>query len=277
MSKPHMTFLDKIIRAVASRQSTLCVGLDPEVTRLPAGFEPNAAGLVSFNREIIAATMDLVCAYKPNFAFYEALGGPGFDALSETLAAIPDDVAIIADAKRGDIGNTARSYAAAIFERFGCDAATVSPYLGGDALEPFIAYRDRGVFVLCRTSNDGAGELQDLRVSYAGTDRLLYEVVALRANEWNKYGNIGLVVGATAPEELARIRGLAPDLPILIPAVGVQGGDVVAAARAHRDSAPAIVSASRSILYASAGADFADAARSRAKDLRDSIRAASRS
>jgi orotidine-5'-phosphate decarboxylase len=255
----------------------LCVGLDPEVTRLPSGFDRSAAGIAKFNREIIATTSDIVCAYKPNLAFYESLGSPGLDALAATLESIPKDIAVIADAKRGDIGNTARAYATALFERFSFDAATVSPYLGGDSLEPFIAYHDRGVFVLCRTSNPGAAELQDLPVRYAGAERRLYEVVALRANEWNQYGNIGLVVGATAPDELARIRELAPDLPLLIPAVGAQGGDVRAAANAHQDAAPAIVSVSRSILYASSGADFATVARSRAQDLRDALRAASRS
>jgi orotidine-5'-phosphate decarboxylase len=275
--KPRVAFVDKLIGAISSRQSRLCIGLDPELNRLPEGVERSVSGVIRFNREIIVATSDLVCAYKPNFAFYEALGERGLAALRETRSAIPSDVLVIGDAKRGDIGNTARAYASAIFDWFGFDAVTVNPYLGEDSIEPFRAYTDRGVFVVCRTSNPGAQELQNLRVSYAGTERMLYEVVALRAREWNARGNVGLVVGATAPAELECVRALAPELPLLIPAVGAQGGDVAAAARAHRDHAPAVVSASRSILFASSGRDFADVARSRAIELRDSLQAAGQS
>jgi orotidine-5'-phosphate decarboxylase len=268
-------FAERLICIIAAQRTSVCVGLDPELNRLPEGIERSAAGVVQFNRAIVEATSDLVCAYKPNLAFYEALGEPGFAALAETLAVIPRSIVTIADGKRGDIGNTARAYASAIFDRLGFDAATVNPYQGEDSIEPFRAYADRGVFVLCRTSNPGAAELQDLQVTYGGAPRPLYEVVALRAREWNDRGNLGLVVGATAPAELERVRALVPELPLLVPAVGAQGGDVAAAARAHREDAPAIVSASRSILYASSGPDFAEAARSRAIELRDALRAAS--
>jgi orotidine-5'-phosphate decarboxylase len=274
-SKPELMFAEKLSSIISSQRSSVCVGLDPELGRLPVGIERSAAGVVQFNRAIVEATSDLVCAYKPNLAFYEALGEPGFKALAETLAAIPLSVVTIADGKRGDIGNTARAYASAIFDRLSFDAATVNPYPGEDSIEPFLAYADRGVFVVCRTSNPGAAEFQNLHVTYEGFERTLYEVVALRAREWNQRGNVGLVVGATAPAELERVRSLAPELPLLIPAVGAQGGDIAAAARAHRANAPAIVSASRSILYASSGADFAGAARSRAIELRDAVRAAS--
>jgi orotidine-5'-phosphate decarboxylase len=184
---------------------------------------------------------------------------------------VPAGIPVIGDAKRGDIGNTARAYAEALFERLELDAATVNPYMGRDAVEPFLAYPDRGVLILCRTSNPGAAEIQNLHVEYDGTRRPLYEVMALRARSWNYNGNAGLVVGATAPAELEAIRALAPDLPILIPAVGAQGGDVAAAARAHQPAAPAIVSASRAVLYASDGRDFARESRRAAQRLRDAL------
>jgi orotidine-5'-phosphate decarboxylase len=272
--KPVVTFLEKLRASIAARASLLCVGLDPEVSRLPHHLPRTAEGVARFNREIIAHTSDLVSSYKPNLAFYETLGPDGLAALKETVLAIPADVAIIGDAKRGDIGNTAKAYASALFEWYGFDAVTLSPYLGLDAVEPFLTYPDRGVFILCRTSNAGAGEIQGLNVEYEGKTRPLFEVVAIRARSWNNRGNVGLVVGATAPSELVRIRELAPDLPILIPAVGAQGGDLSAAARAHRDDAPAVVSASRSILYASSGRDFAIAARQAALNLRDRLQAA---
>jgi orotidine-5'-phosphate decarboxylase len=268
-----VTFRQKLQQAIAAHESILCVGLDPELERLPSGLPRTPDGVLQFNREIIAATSDVVCAYKPNVAFYEALGPGGWDVLLQTVRSIPAGVPVIGDAKRGDIGNTARAYATALFDRLGFDAATVSPYLGGDALEPFLAYADRGVLVLCRTSNAGAAELQGLPVLVDGESRPLYEVVVQRARTWNVNGNVGLVVGATAPAELDRVRALAPELPILVPAIGTQGGDLAAAARAHRPTAPAIVSASRAVIYASSGADFAAAARAAAINLRDALRA----
>jgi orotidine-5'-phosphate decarboxylase len=229
-----------------------------------------------FNRELIVATSDLACAYKPNLAFYEALGADGFRVLRSTRDLIPGDIPVIGDAKRGDVGNTARAYATALFDQLGFDAVTVNPYLGGDALEPFFAYADRGVFVLCRSSNPGAAFVQTLLISEDGEARPLYETIALRTREWNVAGNAGLVVGATAPAELERIRSIAPDLPLLIPGIGAQGGDLAAAINAHRETAPAIISASRAILYASSGPEFAEAARSAALRLRESMLARAR-
>jgi orotidine-5'-phosphate decarboxylase len=270
-----VTFVEKLRASVAVRSSLLCIGLDPELARLPDHLPRTADGVVRFNCEIIAATSDLVSAYKPNLAFYEALGPDGLGALTTTIRTIPTDIVVIGDAKRGDVGNTARAYASALFDWYGFDAVTVSPYLGGDAIEPFVSYPDRGVFVICRTSNPGAGEIQSLNVAHDGVVRPLYEVVALRARIWNTRGNIGLVVGATAPSELARIRELAPDLPILVPAIGAQGGDLAAAARAHREAAPVVISASRSILYASSGPDFASAARRAALAVLDALHSVS--
>lgn len=225
-----------------------------------------------FNEELIAATSDLVCAYKPNLAFYEALGSDGFRVLRATRDLIPPDIPVIGDAKRGDVGNTARAYAAALFDQLGFDAVTVNPYLGGDALDPFFAYADRGVFVLCRTSNPGAASVQDLLISENGTTRPLYEAIALWTRRWNVSGNAGLVVGATAPSELRRIRSLSPELPFLIPGIGAQGGDLAAAVDVHRETAPAIISASRAILYASSDLEFAEAARSAALHLGEAMR-----
>jgi orotidine-5'-phosphate decarboxylase len=267
-----VTFLAKLRAAIHTRSSLLCIGLDPEINRLPHHLPPTPEGILRFNQELIAATSDLACAYKPNLAFYEALGPAGYRILRGTRELIPPDIPVIGDAKRGDVGNTARAYAAALFDQLEFDAVTVNPYLGGDALDPFFAYADRGVFVLCRTSNPGAASVQNLRVSEEGEIRPLYEAVALWSRRWNVLGNAGLVVGATAPFELERIRSLAPDLPILIPGIGAQGGDLAAAVNVHRVMAPAIISASRTILYASSGPEFATAARSVALKLHESMR-----
>jgi len=269
-----MPFREKLVSAIAARGSLLCVGLDPEIARLPAPLPRTPDGALRLNLAVIEATADLACAYKPNLAFYEALGREGYDVLRATLGAIPRDVPVIGDAKRGDIGNTARQYAAALFDDLGFDAVTVNPYLGGDAVEPFLAYADRGVLVVCRTSNPGAAEIQDLPVVDDGTTVPLYEVVARRVQRWNRDGNAGLVVGATAPTELDRIREIAPDLPILVPGIGAQAGDLAAAVRADRPGAPAIISASRTIMFAGSGLDFAAAAHRAARELRDAIRQA---
>jgi orotidine-5'-phosphate decarboxylase len=232
---------------------------------------PANTSLFDFNRAIIDATADLVCAYKLNFAFYEALGGEGFDVLKHSLDCIPEGILTIGDAKRGDIGNTARAYAAAIFNELGFDAATVSPYLGGDSIEPFLEYGDRGVFVLCRTSNPGSADFQSLRLGDNGST--LFEAVAQKAEQWNKHGNVGLVVGATCPEELRLIRQQHPALPLLIPGVGAQGGDLEKAVSYGVDACGerAIINSSRQIIYASRGAGFAAAARRAAAELRDKI------
>jgi len=262
-----LRFFEKLERAARKNGSLLCVGLDPDPALMPV------EDVAVFNRAIIAATRDYVCAYKPNLAFYEALGEKGYAALRETLAAIPDDIPTIGDAKRGDIGNTAKAYARALFDDLGFDAATVNPYLGGDAVEPFLEREEKAAFILCRTSNPGARDLQDLAVSDGGASRPLFEVVAEMAARWNMRGNVGLVVGATYPEELRRVRQLCPDMTFLVPGVGAQGGDLAAVMANGLDAKGGglIINVSRQVLYASKGADFAEAAGEAARRLRDDI------
>jgi orotidine-5'-phosphate decarboxylase len=258
-----MKFTDKLLDASRKNNSWLCIGLDPDPELVPA------TDVLRFNKAIIEATSDLVCAYKPNLAFYEALGAEGLAILQKTVEHIPSDTPVIGDAKRGDIGNTAKAYAKALFSVLGFDAATVNPYLGYDSVEPFINYQDRGVFILCRTSNKGATDFQSLR-----TDGLpLYEVVAQKAKEWDVHGNVGLVVGATYPEELKRVRSICPDMPLLIPGVGAQGGDLASAVGYGVDAKGenAIINVSRQILRASRGKDFAQAARNTAERIRNQI------
>lgn len=258
----------------------LVVGLDTDPARIPESLEPGAAPaerVVEFNRRIVESTADLVCGYKPNAAFYEALGADGFRALDETIAAIrrsAPGVAVILDAKRADIGSTNAGYVAAAFDQLGVDAITVHPYLGGEALEPFLQREDKLVFVLARTSNPGAGELQDLLVDGVPLYRRVARAVA---EDWNGAGNCGLVVGATYPEELRAVREDVPaGLPILVPGVGAQGGDVEEIVAANREvgSDAFLVTASRSVIYASSGPDFAEEAREAALSLNVRIRAA---
>jgi orotidine-5'-phosphate decarboxylase len=258
----------------------LVVGLDPALERIPESVSPGAAPaerVVEFNRQIVAATAGIAAAYKPNSAFYEALGADGFRALAETIAAIREaapGAAVILDAKRADIGSTNAGYVVAAFDELGADAVTVHPYLGGEALAPFLERADKLIFVLARTSNPGAGELQDL---VADGLPLYRHVARAVAGDWNAAGNCGLVVGATYPEEMRAIRGEVPaETPILVPGVGTQGGDVAAVVHANRDagSDAYLIAASRSILYASGGEDFADAARVAAEALDAEIRAA---
>ncbi len=261
-----MNFVEKLSGAVRKNKSLLCVGLDPDVAMIPDG-----VSVPEFNRAIIDATADLVCAYKLNFAFYEALEADGFDIMKQSLKHIPNDIPVIGDAKRGDIGNTAKAYAQAIFSRLGFDATTVNPYLGYDSIEPFLQYRDKGIFILCRTSNAGALDFQSLRCQ--PNSRFLFELVALKANQWNKYGNVGLVVGATYLEELRLIRQTYPDMPLLIPGVGTQGGDAALTVHYGVDSRRerTIINSSRQIIYASRGKDFAEAARNVATTLREQL------
>lgn len=268
----RMKFEEKLLRATRRNKSLLCIGLDPDLALMPHGDVP------SFNRAIVEATADLVCAYKPNLAFYEALGVAGLEALVETVKLIPPDIPVIGDAKRGDIGNTARAYAKALFSTFGFDAATVNPYLGYDSIAPFLEYEEKGVFLLCKTSNPGAADFQELRSRSPGDAEggiPLYQVVAQRAREWNRKGNIGLVVGATYPEELRQIRQLCPEMLLLIPGIGAQGGDLPLTVRYGVDEQgeKAIICSSRGVLYASRGKDFAQAARREAQALRDQINA----
>ena len=268
-----MTYFEKLEQAAARNRSRLCVGLDPDPERIPHG------EIGRYLREIIAATRDVVCCYKPNLAFFEALGPDGIALLREVQNAIPRDVPILADAKRGDIGNTAEAYARAIFDTWQFDATTVNAYGGRDTLEPFLAYADRGVYVWCRSSNPGAGDFQDLQVTdQSGEQRPLYEVVAARIEQWNVNKNAALVAGATFPEQIGRLRSLCPDLPFLLPGVGAQGAalrDAVHAA-SFTTGGGFIVNASRGVLYASAGPDFAEAARREAITLRDAIADAER-
>ena len=263
-----MNFNEKLITAGGRNESLLCIGLDPE-----PGLMPEKVGVTEFNKAIIEATSDLVCAYKLNLAFYEAVEDGGLGALKSTIKCIPDYIPVIGDAKRGDIGNTAKAYARAIFANLGFDATTVNPYLGFDSIEPFIQYTDKGVFILCRTSNSGAVDFQSLRCETELGSRPLFELVALKASQWNTHGNIGLVIGATYPEELRLIRQAHPDMPLLIPGIGAQGGDIALAVRYGVDAQGerAILNSSRQIIYASRGKDFAEAARRAASSLREQI------
>ena len=263
-----MSFMQKLGDTVKKHDSLLCVGLDSDPEMVPDG-----VSIFDFNRTIIKATADLVCAYKINIAFYEALGSQGLEVLKHTVEFIPDGIPVIGDAKRADIGNTAKAYARAIFEWFNFDATTVSPYMGFDSLEPFLQYRDKGVFILCRTSNAGASDFQSLICQFEGGSLPLFEIVARKASQWNTHGNVGLVVGATCPEELKLIRQSHPDMPILIPGIGAQGGDLALTVKygVNRNGGGAIINSSRQIIFASRGGDFAEAARREALALRDRI------
>ena len=271
----------EMLEAQWSRGNFVCVGLDSEFGKIPesarrSGNECNvsiANTVVSFNRAIVEATKDLVCAYKPNAAFYEAHGDEGIGALQRTIAdihAIAPDVPVILDAKRADIGNTNAGYVDAAFGFLRADAITVHPYLGAEALHPFLARAEKGVIVLCRTSNPGAGEFQDLSVN---GEPLYYFVARRVASDWNKNGNCALVVGATYPDELRKVREIVGDMPLLIPGIGAQGGDVkktVLAGKNNRGQG-IIINSSRNIIFASKGADFAEVARRETLKLRDMI------
>ena len=259
-----MEFVSRLLNASRRNRSLLCVGLDPDPSKLPV------KDIFEFNKAIIDATADLVCCYKPNLAFYEALGIRGLQALKKTVNYIPRDIPVIGDAKRGDIGNTAAAYAKALFGYYKFDAVTVNPYMGYDSVKPFLDYRDKGIFVVCRTSNSSASDFQDLVDNFG---MKFYQTVALRAGDWNKGGNVGLVVGATYPEELKEIRKLCPGMPLLIPGIGAQGGDLELSVRYGVDAAKemAIIVAARQVLYASKGPDYAQAARKAASELRDAI------
>ena len=264
-------FIAKLTRAWGQNDSLVCVGLDPEIERFPRHIQADASPIFQFNKAIIDATRDLVCAYKPQFAHYAAYEAE--DQLERTIEYIHKThpgVPVILDAKRGDVGNTAERYAIEAFERYGADAVTVNPYLGGDALEPFLRHADKGVVILCRTSNPGARDLQDCVIGA----RKLYQVVAeLAAERWNSRGNCLLVVGATYPGDLAEVRALVGDMPLLVPGVGAQRGDVAQVVQNGQTTQGTglIISSSRAILYASAGEDFAGAARAATQQLRAQI------
>lgn len=265
-----MTFPERLRAAQSASRSRLCVGLDPDPAQFPAPLAslPPAEATVAFCRAIIQSTQEVACAYKPNLAFFEALGSEGWAAFEEVVQAVPSDRLVIADAKRGDIGNTARLYASAFFERLRCDAVTVSPYMGRDAIEPFLAHEGRCAFTLVLTSNPGADDVQSLRVD----GEAVYHHVARLATEIaeEQPGTIGFVVGATRVDRLAALRAAYPTVPFLVPGVGAQGGqpaEVVAAA----GIGPLIVNASRAVLYGSSGDDYAEAAGRAAAELRDAL------
>jgi orotidine-5'-phosphate decarboxylase len=264
-------FMQRLSGAWQHTDSLVCVGLDPEIERIPSHIAEQASPIFQFNKAIIDATADLVCAYKPQIAHYSAYEAE--DQLERTIEYVHQrypGIPVILDAKRGDVGHTAKRYAIEAFERYGADAVTVSPYLGFDSLEPFLEYESKGVFILCRTSNAGARDLQDLSVS----GRPLYQVVAeLAARRWNTRENCGLVVGATYPQELAEVRAIAAEMPFLVPGVGAQGGEVaqVVACGQTASGTGLVISSSRAILYAAQGVEFATAARSAAQSLREAI------
>ena len=266
-----MSFIAALQRRWIEADTLLCVGLDPEPAKFPAHLRGNPDAVFEFCRAIVDATADAVCAFKPQIAHFAALGEEwALQRLIAHVHAAHPGIPVILDSKRGDIGSTAQHYAAEAFDRYGADAATVNPYLGRDSAQPFLDRADKGVIVLCRTSNPGSGEFQDLRVD----GRPLYQHVAQRvAREWNANGNCLLVVGATWPEELAEVRALVGDLPFLVPGIGAQGGDVEAVLRAGAtsDRSGLVISSSRAILYAGAGVDFAAAARTAAIAQRDQI------
>lgn len=266
----NKNFSDQFQQTLRERQSLLCVGLDPDLQKLPGNLPRSATGVITFCQEIIAATSAFAAAFKINFAFFEALGKKGWEALQTVAAALPDDVIKIADAKRGDIGNTARLYADAVFRELPFDAVTVNPYLGEDAAQPFLDDANKGVFFLCRTSNPGSGTIQH----FPDRTRPLYLHIAAQVREWNKNGNAGLVVGATHPRELQQVRQVSPDLPFLIPGVGAQGGDLETAVRigATATGDLAIINASRAIIFAEAGKNFAEVAAREAERMRGEMR-----
>jgi orotidine-5'-phosphate decarboxylase len=271
-----MGFMQALRDRWNSADSLVCVGLDPEPAKLPARFANDPDAVFNFCHEIVDATAQYVCCFKPQIAHFAALGAE--DALQRLVARIHaahPGIPVILDSKRGDIGSTAQHYAAEAFDRYAADAVTANPYLGRDSLQPFLDRADRGVVILCRTSNPGAADLQDLIVSDDGRDaRPLYQHVAEKiARDWNGNGNCALVVGATWPEQLREVRAIVGNLPFLVPGVGAQGGDVEAVVTNAKtaDGTGLVVSSSRAILYASDGDDFADAAAAAAKSLRDEI------
>jgi orotidine-5'-phosphate decarboxylase len=271
---PAMHFVQWLRGAEARSASMLCVGLDPEPERFPGAWKGDASRIHDFCAAIAQATQDLVIAFKPQIAYFAAHRAEDqLERLVHTLRRIAPEVPVILDAKRGDIGATAEQYAREAFVRYGVDALTLSPFMGFDSVEPYLRYDDKGLFLLCRTSNPGGADLQG---QHLADGSLLFEHVArLATGAWNRDGRVGLVVGATYPQELARVREIAPHAPLLIPGVGAQGGDAAATvAAAWRVDAPIVVSSSRAVLYASSGDDFASAARRVALATRDALQAA---
>ncbi|MDH3208826.1 MAG: orotidine-5'-phosphate decarboxylase [Burkholderiaceae bacterium] len=269
-----MNFTEALLRAERQNNSLLCVGLDPEPARFPGAWQNNPARIFDFCTAIVDATKDQVLAFKPQIAYFAAHRAEDqLERLITHIRSVAPQVLVILDAKRGDIGTTAQQYARESFERYQADAVTLSPFMGLDSIEPYFAYADKGLFVLCRTSNAGGAALQAQRL--ANGDRLYEHIARLVGGEWNRGGQLGLVVGATYPSEIERVRALAPALPLLIPGIGAQGGDAQAAVRAGaKGRSPVILSSSRDVLYASSGADFQAAARRAAEATREVLNAA---
>ncbi|MEQ8861422.1 MAG: orotidine-5'-phosphate decarboxylase [Pseudomonadales bacterium] len=266
---PRPPFVAQLTRRWDDADTLLCVGLDPDPARLPAGLT-GPDGLLEFCIAIVDATADLVCAFKPQIAYFAALAAEAqLTRLIEHIHRQHPGVPVILDAKRGDIGDTARRYAVEAFERYDADAVTVNPYLGRESVEPFLAYADRGVFLLCRTSNPDSAWLQDYPA-----DAPAFLRVAEAARRWDRHGNLMLVAGATYADDLRRIREIAGPVPLLVPGIGAQGGDLAEVLAVGLDDRGhgLVINAARSVLYADAGAAFADAARTSARDLRDAIR-----
>ncbi len=280
-----MTFLEQLQGAERQNGSLLCVGLDPEPSKFPAGLKGDASKIYDFCAQIVDATADLAISFKPQIAYFAAHRAEDqLEKLMEHMRRNAPHVPVILDAKRGDIGSTAEQYAKEAFERYGADAVTLSPFMGFDSVQPYLKYHGKGAFLLCRTSNPGGDDLQNQHLASVEGQPLMYEHIAkLAQGPWNLNGQLGLVVGATYPAEIERVRSLAPTLPLLIPGVGAQGGDAVATIKAgYRQSNGAttgavIVNSSRAILYASSGDDFAQAARKEAMRTRDVLKAAAQS
>lgn len=270
-ARGRMNFREKLSNIVHKNNSLLCVGLDIDREKIPKFlFETSKNPFFDFNKSIIDATKDLVCAYKLNMAFYEFLGKQGFELLENTVSYIPKAVVVILDGKRNDIGNTARKYAQSLFETLNADAVTVNPYLGEDGVKPFLEYKDKCTFILCRTSNPSAIDFQDLKVQKIP----LYQQVAEKIKEWNVYSNCGAVVGATYPDELKIIRDiLGEDIPLLIPGIGKQGGDVEKTVKngTNNKGEMAIINSSRGIIYTVPDKGFAEKSRDKALSLREKI------
>ena len=267
-----MTFTDMLSAAQRTNNSLLCVGLDPDTSKLPTHLQSTPDAVFEFCAAIVDATADLACSFKPQIAYFSAIGAePTLERLMGYMHQRAPHVPVILDAKRGDIGSTAQQYAREAFERYGAHAVTLSPFMGRDSVEPYLAYADKGVFLLCRTSNPGGSDLQNQRLAdQPGQPKLFEHLAKLAHSEWNSNGQVGLVVGATFPQEIARVRSLAPSLPLLIPGVGAQGGDAAATVKAGATAnGMAVINSSRAILYASSGVDFAQAARAAAIATRD--------
>jgi orotidine-5'-phosphate decarboxylase len=277
-----MTFLDMLSAAERQNNSMLCVGLDPEPTKFPDHIKGDSNKIYDFCAAIVDATADLVNSFKPQIAYFAAHRAEGqLERLMEHMRRVAPHVPIILDAKRGDIGSTAEQYAIEAFERYGADAVTLSPFMGWDSVQPYLKYHGKGAFLLCRTSNPGGDDLQNQHLaSVDGQPRVYEHIAKLAQGPWNLNGQLGLVVGATYPKEIERVRELAPTVPLLIPGVGAQGGDAVATVKAGlrvsggETTGPIIVNSSRAVLYASKGADFAQAARQVAEQTRATLEAA---